>query len=231
MGESLWLLTPWSVGDVAVISNAIFSNSLYRIVAWALAVKCSQVNATELHQWEVNIGLVPSGSKPFPEHYWPKFCRHRVWLGHNELMWINGLNWGITLMINALILLVRKPKYSTKTRSIPWLLMPLLFAGPGGCFTKVSRALQNNLAKIHNARNHHYGENFKLKLCTCAQSIALGSRTKFQLEILIKSTISVIHKFRENILESSRNLSETTPRPSVAIYKINRSLIYIMLWF
>ena len=87
------------------------------------------------------------------------------------------------------------------------------FWSPGGCFTKVSRALQNNLAKIHNARNHIYGENFKLKLCTCAQSIALGSRTKFQLEILIKSTISVIHKFRENILESSRNLSETTPSP------------------
>ena len=41
---------------------------------------------------------------------------------------------------------------------------------PGGCFTNVSRALQNNLAKIYNARNHIYGENFKLKLCTCAQS-------------------------------------------------------------
>ena len=35
----------------------------------------------------------------------------------------------------------------------------------------VSRALQNNLAKIHNARNHIYGENFKLKFCTCAQRI------------------------------------------------------------
>ena len=29
--------------------------------------------------------------------------------------------------------------------------------------------LQNNLAKICNARNHIYGENFKLKLCMCAQ--------------------------------------------------------------
>ena len=36
--------------------------------------------------------------------------------------------------------------------------------------------------------------------------------TKFQLEILTTSTISVIHTFRENILESSRNVSETTPR-------------------
>ena len=33
----------------------------------------------------------------------------------------------------------------------------------------------------------------------------------FQLEILIKSNISAIHKFWENILESSRNVSETTP--------------------
>ena len=84
--------------------------------------------------------------------------------------------------------------------------------GPGGCFTNVPRALQNNLAKIHNTRNHIYDQNFKLKLCTCAQSMALGTRTKFQLEILITSTISAIHKFRENILESSRNVSETTPR-------------------
>ena len=79
-----------------------------------------------------------------------------------------------------------------------------------GCFTNVSRALQNNLAKIHNARNHISGENFKLKLCMCAQSMALDTCTKFQLEILI-STISAIHKFREIILESSRKVSETTP--------------------
>ena len=85
------------------------------------------------------------------------------------------------------------------------------FDGPGGCFTNFSWALQNNLAKIHNAKNHICVENFKLKLCTCAQSMALGTRTKCQLEILIRSTISAIHNFRENILESSRNVSETTP--------------------
>ena len=83
--------------------------------------------------------------------------------------------------------------------------------GSGGCFTNVSRALQNNFAKIYNASNHMYGENFKLKLCTCAQSMALGTRTKFQIEMLIGSAISVTHKFRENILESSRNVSETPP--------------------
>ena len=86
----------------------------------------------------------------------------------------------------------------------------------GGCFTNVWCALQNNLAKLYNARNHIYGENFRLKLCTCAQSMALGTRTKFQLDIPIRSTISTIHKFRENILESSRNVSETTPRSTLA---------------
>ena len=81
----------------------------------------------------------------------------------------------------------------------------------GGCFTNVSRALQNNLAKMYSSRNHIYGENFKLKLCTCAQSMALGTRTKFQLEILTRSTISTIYIFRDNCLESSRNVNETPP--------------------
>ena len=82
---------------------------------------------------------------------------------------------------------------------------------PGGCFTNDSRAPQNNLAKIYNARNYICYENSKLKRCTCVQSMAWGTRTKFQLEILIRSAISAIHKFRENILESSPNVSETTP--------------------
>ena len=88
----------------------------------------------------------------------------------------------------------------------------ITLTAPGGCFTNVSQALQRNLAKIHNAKNPIYGENFKLKLCMCAQSHALGTHTKFQLEILIRSTIFAIHKFREKILESSRNVSKTPPR-------------------
>ena len=36
----------------------------------------------------------------------------------------------------------------------------------------VSRALQNNLVKIHNARNHIYGENFKLKFCVPKEYLA-----------------------------------------------------------
>ena len=84
---------------------------------------------------------------------------------------------------------------------------------PGGCFTNVSRALQNILSKFVYYRNHTSYVNFKLKLCTCAQSHALGTHTKFQLEILTINVISGIVYFREIILESSRNVSETTPRP------------------
>ena len=54
-------------------------------------------------------------------------------------------------------------------------------------------------------------ENFKLKLCTCAQSPALGTRTNFQIEILTINVISGVVYFRENILGSSRNVSETAP--------------------
>ena len=93
--------------------------------------------------------------------------------------------------------------------------MGVLNKEPGGCFINVSRALQNNLPKIDNARNHIYSENSNLKLCV------LGTRTKFQIEILIRCAIPAIHKFRENILESSRNVSETTP---------NNGESAVMLW-
>ena len=88
------------------------------------------------------------------------------------------------------------------------------FQDTGGCFTNVSRALQNILSKFVYCRSRTSYENFKLKLCTCAQSHALGTRTKFQLEILTINVISGIVYFREIILESSRNVSETTLWPS-----------------
>ena len=91
----------------------------------------------------------------------------------------------------------------------------------GSCFTNVSRALQHNLAKIHNARNHIYGKNFKLKLCVCP---------KFQLEILIRSTISAIHKFQEYILESSRNVSETTPRSIYLLLSWSANSTPLVFW-
>ena len=49
-------------------------------------------------------------------------------------------------------------------------------------------------------------------ICMRAQSHALGTRTKFQLEILTINVIFGIVYFREITLESSWNVSETGPR-------------------
>ena len=67
----------------------------------------------------------------------------------------------------------------------------------GGCFTNVSQALQDILSKCVYSRNHSSYENF-----TC---------TDFQLEILTITVISGIVYFLEIILESTQNVSETTP--------------------
>ena len=79
------------------------------------------------------------------------------------------------------------------------------------CFTNILRALQNNIAKIHNARNHIYGKKFKLKLCMCVQSMALGTCTNFQLEIRIRSTVSAIHKFQEDVWRAHETLVKQLP--------------------
>ena len=86
-----------------------------------------------------------------------------------------------------------------------------------GCFTNVSRALQNILSNFVYCRNRTSDANFKLTLCTCAQSHALGTRTKFQLEILTINVIFGIVYIREIVMESSRNVSETTPILTVDI--------------
>ena len=66
---------------------------------WHLLWNCSQVNGTELRQWEVNIGsgngLVPSGTKPLPEPmltqiYVAIWCHYRPqWVNscYAELIW------------------------------------------------------------------------------------------------------------------------------------------------
>ena len=71
----------------------------------------------------------------------------------------------------------------------------------GDCFTNVSRDLQNSLSKFVYCRNHTSYENSKLKFCTCAQSKVSAWN----------SHIDGIIYFRDIILESSRNVSETTP--------------------
>ena len=58
------------------------------------------------------------------------------------------------------------------------------FCITGGCFTNVSRALQNNLAKIHNTRNHIYDENFKLKLETWLWAHVQSFSLKFSSQVL-----------------------------------------------
>ena len=48
--------------------------------------------------------------------------------------------------------------------------------------------------------------------------MALGTRTEFQLEIFTVNVISGVVYFREIILESSRNVSETTPWNTARVY-------------
>ena len=66
-----------------------------------------------------------------------------------------------------------------------------------------TRAFQNNVAKVYHVRNHIYGENFKLKPCTCIH--ASGTRTKFQREIFI-GMISAKHTFRETSWGADKTL-------------------------
>ena len=47
--------------------------------------------------------------------------------------------------------------------------------------------------------------------------MTLGTRTRFQIDILIRSTLSTIHKFRENILESSRSVSDPPVSPDYGV--------------
>ena len=76
-------------------------------------------------------------------------------------------------------------------------------------FQKLSKTFPSKFVYSKNQTSY---ENFKLGLCPFAQSHALGTRTKFQLEILTIDVIFVIAYFSEIILESSRIVSETTPR-------------------
>ena len=76
---------------------------------------------------------------------------------------------------------------------------------PVGCFTNVSWALQNNLANIQCQKSH-------LRWEFQAETFYMCTHIKFQLENFT-GEISAIQKFQENILESSQNITETTPRP------------------
>ena len=143
------------------------------------------MNATGPYWWEVHIvscnGLVPSGNKPLPEPVLTQIY------GITRGDWVNVLYAIRCVILNRVLM------------------------RPVGCFTNITWALQNILSKFVHCRNRTSYENFKLKLYTCAQSHALGTCTKFQLEILTINMISDITHFYEIILESSQNVTETTP--------------------
>ena len=77
---------------------------------------------------------------------------------------------------------------------------------PGVGFNNVSRALQDIRSQFVYRRYSISDDNFKLKLCTCAQSNALGMPTKVQLEIPTINVIPGIVYFHEIILQSSPTL-------------------------
>ena len=97
----------------------------------------------------------------------------------------------------------------------------------GGCFTNVSRALQNILSKFVYCKNSTCDENFKLKLCTCAQSLALGTRTKFQIDIFTTNVISGVVYFR-GILFSMDDSGVFTSIPTLFI--LHQFHINFVLW-
>ena len=82
------------------------------------------------------------------------------------------------------------------------------FGFRGWGVTKISQAFQNNFTKIHDIRNHMCGGNFKLKLWTCAWL----SAHVHNLNLKFVYNYDFCKTFRENILETSWNVSDTTPR-------------------
>ena len=88
-------LTHWLLGDVAIILEVSFSNSLYTTVARALVVKSLSGECQRASLMKINIGsgngLVPSGNKPLPE---PVLSQMYVTIWHHQATmssWSNEL--------------------------------------------------------------------------------------------------------------------------------------------
>ena len=83
-------------------------------------------------------------------------------------------------------------------------------------------------------RNRTFYENFNLELCSYAQSHALDTLAMAYLEIVtINMFFDFVH-FREIILKSSRNVSETTPwvrKHHIAIYTISNAIIIDLFFY
>ena len=116
------------------------------------------------------------------------------------------LSFYIGLVLNFLLKIVMRHRYLWH---VPKSSSP---SKHPGCQGIVSRALQNILSNFVYCRSRTSYANFKLTLCTCAQSHALGTCTKFQLEMFTINVISSIVYFREIVLESSWYVGETPPR-------------------
>ena len=61
------------------------------------------------------------------------------------------------------------------------------------------------------AKNNNNNDNNMKQVSISSERNALGIRSKVQLDIININVISGIEYFREMILKSSRNFSETTP--------------------
>ena len=117
------------------------------------------------------------------------------------------------LLIHALILMLIYLD-SLLVKEVPDIIFKIISFSkkPGGCSTNVSWAFQNILSKFMYCGYRTSYENFKPKLCMCAQGHALVTHTKFQIEILTINVISGTAYFRKIIFESSWNVGETNPR-------------------
>ena len=96
-----------------------------------------------------------------------------------------------------------------------------------GIFTIVLWALQNILLNFVYCRNCNSYENFKLKLCTYARGHALGTFTKFQLEILNIKIISGIVYLRKIICV--KKCVKTSQATNHYLYQLNLYFTYMYI--
>ena len=89
-----------------------------------------------------------------------------------------------------------------------------------GCFTNVSWALQNILSKFVYCRNRTSYENFKLRLCTFAQSYTWAHVQSFGLKFSSQMWLLALYIFRRLFWRARETLvkqpPDTSPGPWIA---------------
>ena len=101
---------------------------------------------------------------------------------------------------------------------------------PEGCFTNISRALQNKNNENTQCQKSHLWWEFQAETLYVCPKLGFGHTYKVHLEILIRNMISAIHKFQGNVLESLRNVSETITWSSVCVCLICMSVCVCRGW-